>query len=69
MWRHDEATPRIPTPKELETAETAIEYGRLYGYSEDDIAHFYNFRRRGHALAYDEYVDDLKNAAVPPCLP
>ncbi len=66
LWRHDEPSPCAPTPEKLKQATTPLDYGRAYGYSEDDIAHFYNFRRRGHAMAYDEYLHDLKHSAFPP---
>jgi hypothetical protein len=46
IWQNDEPTPRTPTADEIEKAGSPLEYGRIYGYSEDDIAHFYNFRRR-----------------------
>jgi hypothetical protein len=62
LWHHDEPSPCTPTPEMLKQARTPIDYGRAYGYSEDDIAHFYNFRRRGHAMAYDEYRHDLERS-------
>ena len=42
---------------------------RWLGYSEDDIAHYYNFRRRGHAMASDEYLHDLERSTFPPSRP
>jgi hypothetical protein len=36
----------IPTDSELDEAQSLVDLGRLYGYTEDDIAHFYKFRRR-----------------------
>ena len=55
----------IPTDAELEEAQSPVELGRLYGYSEDDIAHFYKSRRRELETAYTEYVQDLERAKVP----
>ena len=66
LWQHDEPSPCTPTPEKLNQAKTPLDYGRAYGYSEDDIAHFYNFRRRGHVMAYDEYLHDLEHSALPP---
>ena len=40
------------------TAASPYELGRINKYSEDDIAHFYNNRRRGDRLGYDEWVQD-----------
>ena len=31
----------IPSDSELETAQSPLDLGRLYGYSEEDIAHYY----------------------------
>lgn len=43
----------------LKNAKTPAQYGRAYGYSEDDIAHFYVKRRGGDVgLGYDEYLAD-----------
>jgi hypothetical protein len=64
IWQNDEPTPRTPTADEIEKAGSPLEYGRIYGYSEDDIAHFYNFRRRGHPSGYEEYVEDLRSATA-----
>jgi hypothetical protein len=36
----------IPSDSELETAQSPLDLGRLYGYSEEDIAHYYWSRRR-----------------------
>ena len=55
----------IPSDSDLEDAQSPIELGRLYGYTEDDIAHFYNVRRHGHDVAYTEYIRDLEQAKVP----
>jgi hypothetical protein len=59
----------IPSDADLDKAQSALDLGRLYGYSEDDIAHYYNFRRRGQDVAYTEYVRDLEQAKVPPAEP
>lgn len=59
----------IPSDADLEKAQSALDLGRLYGYSEDDIAHYYSFRRRGQDVAYTEYVRDLEQAKVPPAGP
>jgi hypothetical protein len=56
----------IPSDSELDQAQSPLDLGRLYGYSEDDIAHYYDFRRRGHDSAYVEYVRDLEQAKIPP---
>jgi hypothetical protein len=66
LWRHDEPSPYTPSSEKLKQAKSPLDYGRAYGYSEDDIAHFYYFRRRGHPMAYDEYMDDLEHSAFPP---
>jgi hypothetical protein len=63
---HKEDTTLIPTDSELDEAQSPLELGRLYGFSEDDIAHFYRSRRRTPETAYDEYVRDLQEAKVPP---
>ncbi|HEY7245270.1 MAG TPA: hypothetical protein VH678_15475 [Xanthobacteraceae bacterium] len=62
---HKEDNTLIPTDSELEDAQSPIELGRLYGYSEDDIAHFYKSRRRELEAAYTEYVRDLQQAKIP----
>jgi hypothetical protein len=36
-----------PSDLDLDKARSPIDFGRLYGYSEDDIACFYLKRRRG----------------------
>ena len=59
----------IPSDPDLDKAQSPLDLGRLYGYTEDDIACFYNFRRRGHSIAYTEYVRDLEQAKVPPVNP
>jgi hypothetical protein len=56
----------IPTDSELDEAQSPVELGRLYGYSEDDIAHFYKVRRRDLETAYTEYLRDLQQAKKPP---
>jgi hypothetical protein len=63
---HKEDNTVIPSDTDLDNAQSPIDLGRLYGFTEDDIAHFYNFRRRGHDIAYTEYVHDLEQAKVPP---
>jgi hypothetical protein len=63
---HKEDNTVIPSDCDLDDAQSPIDLGRLYGFTEDDIAHFYNFRRRGHHIAYTEYVRDLEQAKVPP---
>tara|TARA_Y100000114_G_C11491680_1_gene200170 strand:+ start:43 stop:519 length:477 start_codon:yes stop_codon:yes gene_type:complete len=46
----------------LLNAQSPYEYGKSYGYSDDDIAHFYVSRRGGDLDAgYEEYINDLKN--------
>jgi len=65
LWGAEEKSPRTPTEAELARAETPLDYGRLYGYSENDIAHFYSHWRRGHPSGY-EYVRDLAEANVAP---
>lgn len=48
----------------LRNAQTPDEFGRAYGYSEDDIAAFYVRRRGGDVQAgYGEYVRDLASSA------
>lgn len=53
------------TPKDLEViknAETPIEHGLSYGYTPDDIAKFYTYRRGGRSdIGYSEFLDDLKH--------
>lgn len=67
LHKAPEQDPLTPSAADLDrAADNPVDLGRLYGYSEDDIAHFYRFRRRGHELAYTEYIDDLKAAAFPP---
>ena len=56
----------IPTDSDLDKAQSPVDLGRLYGYSEDDIAHFYRVRRRELETAYTEYVQDLQQAKVSP---
>ena len=56
----------IPSTSDLEEAQSPLELGRLYGYSEDDIAHFYKSRRRGVETAYAEYLRDLEGAKIAP---
>jgi hypothetical protein len=66
---HTEDDRFIPSNSDLDEAQSPVDLGRLYGFTEDDIAHFYNFRRRGHHIAYTEYVRDLELAKVPPAAP
>jgi hypothetical protein len=49
-----------PSEADLNKAKSPVDLGRLYGYSEDDIASFY-LRRRGGlpGIAYEEYISDL----------
>jgi hypothetical protein len=63
---HEKDDAIIPTDSELDEAQSPVELGRLYGYSEDDIAHFYKSRWRGLETAYTEYVRDLQQAKLPP---
>jgi hypothetical protein len=56
----------IPSDPELETAQSPIDLGRLYGYPEEDIAHYYWSRRRDCQTAYNEYVRDFENAKILP---
>jgi hypothetical protein len=63
---HKEDNALIPTDSQLDELQSPIELGRLYGYSEDDIAHFYKIRRRELETAYTEYVRDLEHAKIPP---
>jgi len=59
-----------PSELELKKARSPVDFGRLHGYSEDDIACFYLKRRRGRAdIAYAEYIQDLKCANFPPSKP
>ena len=56
-----------PRKADLIRAESAVDFGRLYGYSEDDIACFYLKRRRGRVdIAYSEYVQDCRGANFRP---
>jgi hypothetical protein len=55
----------IPSDSELETAQSPLDLGRLYGYSEEDIAHYYWSRRRDCQTAYADYVRDFENAKLP----
>jgi hypothetical protein len=56
-----------PSKADLNRAKSPLDFGRLYGYSEDDIACFYLKRRRGRSdIAYAEYISDLKCANFPP---
>ena len=41
---HKEDNTVIPTDSELDEAQSPVDLGRLYGYTEVDIAHFYKFR-------------------------
>ena len=54
----------IPTDSELDKAQSPLDLGRLYGYSEDDIAHYYWYRRRDCQIAYTEYVRDFEDAKI-----
>ena len=63
---HKDDNTVIPTDSELDEAQSPVDLGRLYGYSEDDIAHFYRVRRRELETAYTEYVRDLQQAKVSP---
>jgi hypothetical protein len=54
--------PLNPNKKALDAAQTPVDYGRLYGYGENDIAHFYAQRRGGHPMAYQEYIRDMQSA-------
>jgi hypothetical protein len=58
-----------PSKANLVKANSPVDYGRLYGYSEDDIARFYRERRAGHPMAYDEYIRDLQNSGFKPITP
>jgi hypothetical protein len=44
---HNEDNSFIPSDSDLDHAQSPVELGRLYGFTEDDIAHFYKFRRAG----------------------
>ena len=58
-----------PSKNDLNKASSQLDLGRLYGYSEDDIACFYLKRRGGRAdIAHAEYICDLKRANFPPAL-
>ena len=63
---HKDDNTVIPTDSDLDKAQSPVDLGRLYGYSEDDIAHFYRVRRRELETAYTEYVQDLQQAKVSP---
>jgi hypothetical protein len=63
---HKDDNTFIPTDSELDQAQSPVDLGRLYGYSEDDIAHFYRVRWRELETAYTEYVRDLQQANVSP---
>jgi hypothetical protein len=63
---HKEDNTVIPTDSELDEAQSPVDLGRLYGYTEDDIAYFYKSRRRVPETAYIEYVRDLQQANIPP---
>jgi hypothetical protein len=59
-----------PSKADLSMAKSPLDFGRLYGYSEDDIACFYLKRRGGRTdIAHEEYVCDLKCANFPPSKP
>jgi hypothetical protein len=52
-----------PSKADLKRAKTPIELGWLYGYSENDIAHFYLVRCAPDArMAYANYIRDLARA-------
>jgi hypothetical protein len=56
-----------PSKADLNKAKSPLDFGRLYGYSEDDIACLYLKRRGGRAdIAYAEYICDLKCPNFPP---
>ncbi len=59
-----------PSKRDLNRAKSPVDFGRLYGYSEDDIACF-DPRRRGGLpdIARAEYICDLKCANFPPSKP
>jgi hypothetical protein len=59
-----------PSKRDRNRAKSPVDLGRLYGYSEDDIACFY-LRRRGGLpdVAYEEYICDLKCAHFPSSKP
>lgn len=59
----------IPSDADFEKAQSPLDLGRLYGYTEDDIACYYNSRRHGSTAAYTEYVRDLERAKVAPAKP
>jgi hypothetical protein len=63
---HGDDNTFIPSEADLDEAQSPVELGRLYGFSEDDIAHFYKARRRGQEAAYTEYVRDLELAKIAP---
>ena len=35
LWQHEEPTPCTPTEEKLKRAQTPLDFGRAYGYSED----------------------------------
>jgi hypothetical protein len=63
---HKQDNTVIPTDSELDEAQSPVDLGRLYGYTEDDIAHFYKFRRRVPEAAYIEYVRDYNKPRSRP---
>ncbi len=54
----------IPSDSELDRAQSPLDLGRLYRYSEDDIAHYYWSRRRDCQIAYTEYERDFEDAKL-----
>lgn len=49
----------------IKNADSPVEFGRLYGYSEADIAKFYLNLRGGNAeIAYEEYLEDIDSSSV-----
>jgi hypothetical protein len=59
-----------PSKSELANAQSPLDFGRLYGCSEDDIACFYLTSRGGRTeIAYAEYICDLNCAKFPPSDP
>lgn len=59
----------IPSNSELDKAQSPLDLGQLYGYSEDDIAHYYRARRRDCQIAYTEYVRDFEDAKIATARP
>jgi hypothetical protein len=65
--------PVKPSKRDLKKARSGVDFGRLYGYSEDDIARFYlrfmlylcGRRHDLPDLAHAQYVCDLKSAIFP----